>query len=181
MWRASSGAAAVVRRVWRTLQPGGVRPPASSDRSATTTSAVRLGARAGHRPVDQRVVRVRDRVVWSIEGRRSHPAARSEGCLRQRGGSAPARCDLVARRTTTVVEYGASIAVVYAPDLALSSIPANTIDTVRNTTNAGDAFAAGFLMYTPGAAAAGRPSWTDDPSAACRAGHDAAAMLIASR
>ncbi len=85
--------------------------------------------------------------------------------------------------TTTVVEHGARSAVVYSPDRAPLTIRANTIDTVSDTTNAGDAFAAGFLTYrsVPGAAAAGRPLWTDDPAAACRAGHDAAAALIASR
>jgi sugar/nucleoside kinase (ribokinase family) len=63
-------------------------------------------------------------------------------------GSSPgvvATPDVIATRVT-VVKRGAAPALVRQPDGVVFDVPAMTIDVVRDTTGAGDAFAAGFLV-----------------------------------
>ncbi len=75
-----------------------------------------------------------------------------------------------------VVKDGARPAVVVGPGspsgagAARVEVPALVVDAVRDTTGAGDAFAAGFLSAVMTAA---------DPVAACRAGHRTAATVLA--
>ncbi|MGB0114873.1 MAG: carbohydrate kinase family protein [Ilumatobacteraceae bacterium] len=75
-------------------------------------------------------------------------------------------------RALTVVKHGAADAVVHRPDGTSMRVPVPPIAPPQDTTGAGDAFAAGFLV-------SGR--WGDDPVAACRSGHIAAAELFRSR
>lgn len=68
-----------------------------------------------------------------------------------------------------VVKDGPRPARVLLPDGTWRAIDATRIDQVRDTTGAGDAFAAGFLTaWMVGA----------DPGTACRAGHEAAADVL---
>jgi len=73
---------------------------------------------------------------------------------------------------TVVVKRGAAGAVVHRPGEPPVAVPCRAVYEGRDTTGAGDAFAAGFL------ATAG---WRADPLAAAAAGHAAAAALIAAR
>ncbi|SDP21608.1 Sugar or nucleoside kinase, ribokinase family [Klenkia soli] len=70
---------------------------------------------------------------------------------------------------TTVVKAGSAPTTVTGPDGAVVRVPVAPVDAVRDTTGAGDAFAAGFLT----AFATGR-----DPVAACLAGHALAARVL---
>lgn len=72
----------------------------------------------------------------------------------------------------TVVKRGGDPAVVYLPDGSSVEVPSIQVPGVNDTTGAGDAFAAGFLTS---------PGWSDDPVAACRAGHASAAGLLRQR
>lgn len=74
--------------------------------------------------------------------------------------------------TITVIKHGPAPAVVHLPDGASVEVPGHTIGPVDDTTGAGDAFAAGFLSA---------PERSDDPVGAARAGHTAAAQLLAAR
>ncbi len=71
--------------------------------------------------------------------------------------------------TLVVVKHGASPAVVHRADLGTVEVPAITVAGVRDTTGAGDAFAAGLLL----ALAAG-----EDPVAAVQRGHEVAAAAV---
>jgi sugar/nucleoside kinase (ribokinase family) len=77
--------------------------------------------------------------------------------------------------TMVVVKHGPSPAVVFAVGSAPVEVPAIAVESVTDTTGAGDAFAAGFLTYGVGL------GWQDDPVGACNAGHRAAAALLRSR
>jgi sugar/nucleoside kinase (ribokinase family) len=72
----------------------------------------------------------------------------------------------------TVVKYGAAPAIVNVAGRAPIGVAAEQLESVADTTGAGDAFAAGFLTH---------PTWLHDPEAACRAGHAAAATLLSAR
>lgn len=73
---------------------------------------------------------------------------------------------------TAVVKRGPLPATLYRNDGTSVDVPAIAVPGVNDTTGAGDAFAAGFLVS---------PQWQRDPVAACRAGHQAAADLLRSR
>lgn len=73
----------------------------------------------------------------------------------------------------TVIKRGSDPAVLYLADGSVEEVPAIAVDTIVDTTGAGDAFAAGFLTS---------PAWPGgDPVGACRAGHASAARLLRSR
>jgi sugar/nucleoside kinase (ribokinase family) len=72
----------------------------------------------------------------------------------------------------TVVKHGPRPAVIHRADGSVGEVAAIAVPGVNDTTGAGDAFAAGFLTS---------PDWTDDPTAACEAGHRAAAGLLHGR
>lgn len=72
----------------------------------------------------------------------------------------------------TVVKHGAHPAVLHRSDGSTIEVEAIEVPGVNDTTGAGDAFAAGFLTS---------PGWVDDPTAACEAGHRAAAELLRGR
>ena len=74
--------------------------------------------------------------------------------------------------TTTIVKRGPSPAIVHRPGMPSVEVAAIDAGPAADTTGAGDAFAAGFLASS---------GWADDPVAACRAGHAAAADLIRGR
>jgi sugar/nucleoside kinase (ribokinase family) len=82
----------------------------------------------------------------------------------------------------TVVKRGGNAAVVHLPDGSSHDVDAQRLGGIHDTTGAGDAFAAGFLTWpgNPGRNAS-RPAWKHEPTAACVAGHAAAAALLASR
>jgi sugar/nucleoside kinase (ribokinase family) len=74
---------------------------------------------------------------------------------------------------TTVVKAGAEPATVYSATAPAVEVPGVVVADVRDTTGAGDAFAAGFLTHEAG--------WRHDPVGACRSGHRCAAALLVSR
>lgn len=76
----------------------------------------------------------------------------------------------------TVVKRGADPATVLVPDGDSFDVPALEVRPGADSTGAGDAFAAGFLTFGDRGA-----RWVDDPAAACRAGHRAAAQLLSGR
>ena len=67
------------------------------------------------------------------------------------------------------MKHGAEPAVVLQPGLAPAYVPAITVPGVRDTTGAGDAFAAGFLIASADGA---------DPVAAAAHGHEVAAAAV---
>lgn len=73
----------------------------------------------------------------------------------------------------TVVKAGADPATVHFPNAPAIEVPGIVVADVRDTTGAGDAFAAGFLTHLGG--------WRHDPVSACRSGHRCAAALLVSR
>lgn len=72
----------------------------------------------------------------------------------------------------TIVKAGGDPARVLREWASPVEVPAVAISSVGDTTGAGDAFAAGVLTYR---------GWRDEPEAACRAGHHAAAVLLGAR
>jgi len=72
----------------------------------------------------------------------------------------------------TIVKRGAGSATVLRRSAEPVDVPATGVDGVDDTTGAGDAFAAGVLTYR---------GWREDPEAACKAGHAAAANLLRER
>jgi sugar/nucleoside kinase (ribokinase family) len=72
----------------------------------------------------------------------------------------------------TVVKRGGRSALVHRPGSGSIEVAAADISSVVDTTGAGDAFAAGFLVH---------PEWRRDAEGACRAGHVAAATLLRAR
>lgn len=83
--------------------------------------------------------------------------------------------DRASAGTITVVKRGPAPALVFSSGSATVKVSAIAIDSVSDTTGAGDAFAAGFLSFRDGL------GWSDDLVAACTAGHQAAASLLATR
>lgn len=83
----------------------------------------------------------------------------------------------------TIVKQGPSPAVVISRSgtEADLEVPAVRIDRVRDSTGAGDAFAAGFLVFGGPPEPGSGPGWLDDPVGAVQAGHEAAAALISTR
>jgi len=77
----------------------------------------------------------------------------------------------------TVVKHGGSPALIFGPGMADTEVPAVDVPLVRDTTGAGDAFAAGFLTY----ANTSVTRWWNDPIGACVAAHGVAAELITGR
>jgi sugar/nucleoside kinase (ribokinase family) len=86
--------------------------------------------------------------------------------------AAEACVDGAIAHAVTVVKRGAAPATVYRPGAPPVDVPAIPIDHVVDTTGAGDAFAAGFVLDD---------IWRTDAVAACRRGHRAAADLISRR
>ena len=74
--------------------------------------------------------------------------------------------------TPVVVKRGPRPAVIFTVGSAPIEVPAVTLEPVRDTTGAGDAFAAGFLTYSSGL------GWRANPVEACKAGHQAAAKHL---
>lgn len=77
----------------------------------------------------------------------------------------------------TVEKHGPLPAIVTAPGHEPVEVPALEVSPGTDTTGAGDAFAAGFVI----AERAGTPLWSTDPVAATRAAHEAAAALLRNR
>jgi sugar/nucleoside kinase (ribokinase family) len=78
----------------------------------------------------------------------------------------------------TVVKRGPDPAIVFTSDALLTSgpgieVPGITVSRSVDTTGAGDAFAAGFLLHPGG--------WIGDPIGACVSGHRSAATLLRAR
>ncbi len=71
----------------------------------------------------------------------------------------------------TIIKRGAEPVLLLLPSDTRVEVPAEPIDDVRDSTAAGDAFAAGFLTGP----------WRSDPVEACHRGHQAAAMVLRSR
>ena len=82
------------------------------------------------------------------------------------------RIDGALAGAVTTVKRGSASALVHRPGLETIEVPALPVATTVDSTGAGDTFAAGFLCFE---------AWQDDPIAACRAGHEAAAALLNSR
>jgi sugar/nucleoside kinase (ribokinase family) len=79
---------------------------------------------------------------------------------------------------TTVVKRGPDPALLLVTGAEPAEVAVPSIGPVADSTGAGDAFAAGFLVdRDPG----GRATWRVDPVAATRAGHAAAGELLAAR
>lgn len=72
----------------------------------------------------------------------------------------------------TVVKHGGQPTVLHRAGIAPIEVPAIQIDDIADSTGAGDGFAAGFLTSR---------AWSDDPVAACVAGHRAAHGLLTQR
>jgi sugar/nucleoside kinase (ribokinase family) len=79
----------------------------------------------------------------------------------------------------TVVKHGSQPALIYQPGQDPIEVPAVRIREVHDTTGAGDAFTAGFLTHIGDRGVTS--GWVGDPVAACAAGHQVAADLIARR
>jgi sugar/nucleoside kinase (ribokinase family) len=73
----------------------------------------------------------------------------------------------------TVVKRGPDPAIVFTADAAGTEVPGITVSRSVDTTGAGDAFAAGFLLHAGG--------WAGDPIGACVSGHRSAATLLRAR
>jgi sugar/nucleoside kinase (ribokinase family) len=80
-------------------------------------------------------------------------------------------------RATVVVKRGPDPASVHPPGGPPVVVAAIAVAGVDDTTGAGDAFAAGFLVHR----ASGGSGWRSDPAGACASGHRAAAAVLASR
>ena len=76
---------------------------------------------------------------------------------------------MASTRTLTVVKHGAGPATVLGADGVVASVPAHDLGAVTDTTGAGDAFAAGYVVAAMGG---------HDVEACLAAGHDAAAGLL---
>jgi sugar/nucleoside kinase (ribokinase family) len=75
--------------------------------------------------------------------------------------------------SVSVVKCGPDPAIVFTSDGSGTEVPAITVSRSVDTTGAGDAFAAGFLVHAGG--------WRRDPIGACKSGHRSAATLLQAR
>jgi sugar/nucleoside kinase (ribokinase family) len=75
--------------------------------------------------------------------------------------------------SVSVVKCGPDPAIVFTSDGSGTEVPAITVSRSVDTTGAGDAFAAGFLVHAGG--------WRRDPIGACESGHRSAATLLEAR
>jgi sugar/nucleoside kinase (ribokinase family) len=75
--------------------------------------------------------------------------------------------------SVTVVKRGPDPAIVFGSHGSGTEVPGINVSRSVDTTGAGDAFAAGFLLHAGG--------WRGDPIGACESGHRSAATLLRAR